>query len=60
MGRGWQARDWQKLDGQAVANADLWRPLMTSRHAIVLSGLMPKEKRLEGLERAGLRLLAVV
>lgn len=56
---GWQARDWQKLDGQAVANADLWRPLMDLASRYRVEWVNAKGQRLEGLERAG-RLLAVV
>jgi ribonuclease HI len=55
---GWQARGWQKKDGEPVANADLWRPLVdiTSRYQV--EWVNAKGQRLEGLDRAG-RLLSV-
>jgi len=55
---GWQSRGWQKKDGQPVANADLWRALLTASARYTVEWVNAKGKHLEGLERAG-RLLSV-
>lgn len=51
--RGWQAQGWQKKDGQPVANADLWRPLVDLMARYDVQWVNAKGSRLEGLERAG-------
>ena len=55
---GWQARGWQKKDGQPVANADLWRPLVDIASRYQVEWVNAKGQRLEGLDRAG-RVLSV-
>lgn len=50
---GWSAKDWRKNDGQPVANADLWRPLVELSTNYQLEWVNAKNQRLEGLERAG-------
>ncbi len=55
---GWQSRGWQKKDGQPVANADLWRALLTASARYIVEWVNAKGRHLEGLERAG-RLLSV-
>jgi len=50
---GWRAKDWRKNDGQPVANADLWRPLVELSTNYQLEWVNAKNQRLEGLERAG-------
>jgi ribonuclease HI len=50
---GWKARGWKKKDGQAVANADLWRLLTDLSSRYQIEWVNAKGQRLEGLERAG-------
>jgi len=50
---GWQAHGWQKKDGQPVANADLWQPLVDLAGRYRIRWINAKGQRLEGLERAG-------
>lgn len=50
--KGWQNQGWVKKDGQPVANADLWRPLMERVDAYQVHWVNAKGQRLEGLERA--------
>lgn len=57
--KGWQTNGWQKKDGQPVANADLWRPLIDLATHYRVEWVNAKGQRLEGLERAG-KLLSIV
>ncbi len=49
---GWQAKGWRKNDGQPVANADLWKPLVDLAKHYRIEWVNAKNQRLEGLERA--------
>jgi ribonuclease HI len=49
---GWQRQGWIKKDGQPVANADLWQPLVELAKAYQIQWISAKGQKLEGLERA--------
>lgn len=50
---GWQAKGWQKKDGQPVANADLWQLLAAAAGQYDITWVNAKGQHLEGLDVAG-------
>ncbi|HMT21705.1 MAG TPA: ribonuclease H [Promineifilum sp.] len=50
--KGWRSQAWVKKDGQPVANADLWRPLVELADAHQIQWVNAKGQKFEGLERA--------
>jgi ribonuclease HI len=51
--KGWRQRGWQKKDGQAVANADLWQALDQLMSAYQIRWVNAKNLEAVGLEEAG-------
>jgi ribonuclease HI len=51
--KGWRQREWQKKDGQPVANADLWQALDQLTGAYRVRWVNAKNLKAAGLEEAG-------
>jgi ribonuclease HI len=51
--KGWRQRNWQKKDGQPVANADLWQALDQLMSAYQVRWVNAKNLQAIGLEEAG-------
>lgn len=50
--QGWRSQGWVKKDGQPVANADLWRPLVELADTHQIRWVNAKGQKFEGLDRA--------
>jgi ribonuclease HI len=50
---GWRQRNWQKRDGQQVANADLWQALDQQSEIYAIQWVSAKGQELDDLETAG-------
>ena len=50
---GWRKRDWQKKDGQTVANADLWQALDRLGQQYAIHWINAKGQEKPALEEAG-------
>lgn len=59
---GWRKRNWQKRDGQPVANGDLWQALdqLTKQYSIKWVNAKGQEKELQGLAEANAIAVAAV
>ena len=51
--KGWRQRNWQKKDGQPVANADLWKALDKLAHNYTIHWINAKGQTHEALAAAG-------